>query len=72
MEKFTKAFVTKEVFSMGRVMCGVMSAEGEMFVAFVRDKKQAEEFMQLFGAPGVFITAYCRQHSIACEERRMS
>lgn len=53
---------------MGSMMCGVMSAEGEMFVAFVRDKKQAEEFMQLFGAPGVFITAY----SIACEERRMS
>ena len=57
---------------MGRVMCGVMSAEGEMFVAFVRDKKQAEEFMQLFGAPGVFIIAYCRQHNIACEERRTS
>ena len=51
MEKFTKAFVTKEVFSMGSMMCGVMSAEGEMFVAFVRDKKQAEEFFRLFGAP---------------------
>ena len=65
---------------MGSMMCGVMSAEGEMFVAFegemfvafVRDKKQAEEFMQLFGAPGVLITAYCREHSIACEERRAS
>ena len=57
---------------MGSMMCGVMSAEGEMFIAFVRDKKQAEEFMQLFGAPGVLITAYCREHNIACEERRMS
>ena len=57
---------------MGNMMCGVMSAEGVMFVAFIRDKKQAGEFMQLFGAPGVFITAYCREHSIACEERRMS
>ena len=57
---------------MGRVMSGVMSAEGEMFVVFVRDKKQAEEFMQLFGAPGVLITAYCREHGIACEERRTS
>ena len=45
MEKFTKAFVTKEVFSMGSMMCGVMSAEGEMFIAFIRGKKQAEEFM---------------------------
>ena len=42
---------------MGNMMCGVMSAEGVMFVAFIRDKKQAGEFMQLFGAPGVFITA---------------
>ena len=57
---------------MGSMMCGVMSAEGEMFVAFVRGEKQAEEFMQLFGAPGVLITAYCRQHNIACEERRTS
>ena len=57
---------------MGSMMCGVMSAEGEMFVAFLRDEEQAGEFMQLFGAPGVLITAYCREHSIACEERRMS
>lgn len=57
---------------MGRVMCGVMSAEGEMFVAFVRDKKQAEEFMRLFGAPRVLITAYCREHNIECEKGRAS
>ena len=57
---------------MERIMCGVMSAEGAMLVAFVREKKQAEEFMQLFGAPGVFITDYCREHNIACEERRTS
>ena len=72
MEKFTKAFVTKEIFSMGNMMCGVMSAEGVMFVAFIRDKKQAGEFMQLFGAPGTFIAAYCKDHDIACEERRAS
>ena len=57
---------------MGRVMCGVMSAEGEMFVAFLRDEEQAGEFMQLFGAPGTFIAAYCKDHDIACEERRAS
>ncbi len=55
---------------MGSMMCGVMSAEGEMFVAFVRDEKQAGEFMQLFGAPGAFITAYCKEHSIDCEEMK--
>ena len=49
---------------MGNMMCGVMSAEGVMFVAFIRDKKQAGEFMQLFGAPGVFITAYKDLHDL--------
>ena len=57
---------------MGRVMCGVMSAEGEMYIAFVRGEKQAEEFMQLFGAPRALITAYYREHNIACEDRRTS
>ena len=55
---------------MGRMMCGVMSAEGEMFTPFVQGETQAEEFFRLFGAPGTFITAYCRDHNIACEERR--
>ena len=72
MEKYTKAFVTEEVFVMEKMMCGVMSAEGEMFVAFIRDEKQAGEFMQLFGAPGAFITAYCKEHGIEHEERRAS
>ena len=72
MEKYTKAFVTEEVFVMEKMMCGVMSAEGKMFVAFVRDEKQAGEFMQLFGAPGTFISAYCREHNIECEKRRAS
>ena len=36
---------------MGRMMCGVMLAEGEMFTAFVQGEKQAEEFFRLFGAP---------------------
>ena len=48
---------------MGRMMCGVMLAEGEMFTAFVQGEKQAEEFFRLFGAPGTFITAYCRDHN---------
>ena len=55
---------------MGSMMCGVMSAEWEPFVAFLRGEKQAGEFMQLFGAPGTFITAYCKEHNIVCEEGR--
>ena len=57
---------------MERMMCGVMSAEGKMFIAFIRGEKQAEEIMRLFGAPGTFITDYCKEHNIACEERRTS
>lgn len=57
---------------MGRPLCGVMSAEGTMYVAFVKDEAQAGEFMLLFGAPGILIRDYCRKHGIDCEERRLS
>lgn len=57
---------------MGRPLCGVLSAEGKMYVAFVKDEGQAGEFMKLLSAPEALIIAYCKDHNIECEERRLS
>ena len=57
---------------MGRPLCGVISAEGAMYIAYVNDQKQAGEFMQLLGAPEIRIVAYCKEHGIEYEERRLS
>ena len=57
---------------MGKPLCGVLSAEGKMYVAFVKDEEQAGEFMKLLGAPGNLIEEYCEDHNIECEERRLS
>lgn len=57
---------------MGKPLCGVLSAEGKMFVAFVKNQEQAREYMRLFGAPEALIISYCKEHNIECEERRMS
>jgi len=55
---------------MGRPLCGVMSAEGKLFTAFVKDEKQAEEFAKLLFAPEPVIKDYCMENGIACEENR--
>ena len=49
-----------------------MSAEGKMLVAFVKDEKQATEFLHLLGEPQAFIVTYCKDHNIEYEERSAS
>lgn len=53
---------------MGRPLCGVLSAEGHMISAFVRDEAQSLEFMQLFGAPEQLIREYCKDHEVEIVE----
>ncbi len=57
---------------MGKPLCGIMSAEGKMLVAFVKDEKQATEFLHLLGEPQAFIVTYCKDHNIEYEERSAS
>ena len=53
---------------MGRPLCGVLSAEGNMITAFTQDEAQTGEFMNLFGAPEDLIRKYCKEHGITIIE----
>ena len=49
---------------MGRPLCGVVSREGKMLIAFVRDEEQANEFMKLFGEPEAVIKIFAWANGI--------
>ena len=51
-----------------RPLCGILSAEGKMYLAYVRNKEQASEFLKLLNAPEIQIINYCRSHGIMYKE----
>lgn len=53
---------------MGRPLCGVLTREGKMLMAFVKDQEQAAEYLKLFGEPEAVIKIFAWANGIELQE----